>query len=102
MATPGARSKRTNDQWTFLTNHCHVLICITSDPSMRMRDLADKVGITERAVQRIVADLRDAGYLSLERRGRRNHYDVHTLRSMRHPVEGHCMVSELLDAIKTC
>ena len=102
MATTGARSKRTNDQWTFLTNHCHVLICIAADPTVRMRDLSEKVGITERAVQRIVADLRDAGYLSLERRGRRNHYDVHTLRPMRHPVEGHCLVSELLAAIETC
>ena len=102
MATTGTMSKRTNNQWTFLTNHCHVLICIVSDPTMRMRDLADRVGITERAVQRIVADLRDAGYLSLERRGRRNHYDVHTLTPMRHPVEGHCLVSELLDAIEAC
>ena len=102
MATAEVMSKRTNDQWTFLTNHCHVLICIASDPTLRMRDLAARVGITERAVQRIVADLRDAGYLSLERRGRRNHYDVHTLRPMRHPVEGHRLVSELLDTIEAC
>ena len=97
----GAAS-RTNDQWTFLTNHCHVLICIANDPTKRMRDLAVEVGITERAVQRIVADLRDAGYLSLERQGRRNHYDVHTRMPMRHPGEGHCRVSQLLGAIQTC
>jgi len=102
MATAEVGSKRTNDQWTLFTNHCHVLICIASDPTLRMRDLAARVGITERAVQRIVADLRDAGYLSLERRGRRNHYDVHTLRPMRHPVAGHCFVSELLDTIEAC
>ena len=75
---------------------------IAADPTLRMRDLAARVGITERAVQRIVADLRDAGYLSLERRGRRNHYDVDTLRPMRHPVAGHCLVSELLDTIEAC
>ncbi len=88
-----------NGKWTFLSNHTHVLICIVKDPTVRMRDLADEVGITERAIQRIVADLRDAGYLSLERQGRRNHYLVHTQRPMRHPVESHCLVSELLDPI---
>ena len=88
--------------WTFLSNHAHVLICVVGDPHIRMRDLASQIGITERAVQRIVAELRDAGYLSLERRGRRNHYDVHTLRPMRHPVEGHRLVSELLDTIEAC
>jgi predicted transcriptional regulator len=88
-----------NGKWTFLSNHTHVLICIVKDPTVRMRDLADEVGITERAIQRIVADLRDAGYLSLERKGRRNHYLVHTQRPMRHPVESHCLVSELLDPI---
>jgi hypothetical protein len=95
-------SESTNDRWTFLTNHCHVLICIANDPTMRMRDLAVEVGITERAVQRIVADLRDGGYLSLERQGRRNHYCVQTHMPMRHPVEGHCFVSQLLEAIQTC
>jgi DNA-binding IclR family transcriptional regulator len=88
-----------NHQWTFLSNHTHVLICIARDPTMRMRDLAAEVGITERAVQRIVADLRDTGYLSFERRGRRNHYLVHTHMPMRHPVEGHCNVSDLLDTV---
>ncbi len=85
--------------WTFLSNHTHVLICIAKDPTMRMRDLAAEVGITERAVQRIIADLRDAGYLSLERQGRRNHYQVHTHMPMRHPVESHCLVSEILEAV---
>ncbi|MCL7960790.1 MAG: winged helix-turn-helix domain-containing protein [marine benthic group bacterium] len=93
---------RTNGRWTFLTNHSHVLICIVNDPTMRMRDLAAEVGITERAVQRIVADLSDAGYLTPERRGRRNHYHVNLGLPMRHPVEGHCLISELLNAIQTC
>ena len=87
-----------NQKWTFLSNHTHVLICIAKDPTVRMRDLATEVGITERAIQRIVADLRDAGYLSLERQGRRNHYLVHTHMPMRHPVESHCLVSELIEA----
>ena len=85
--------------WTFLSNHAHVLICIVRDPHVRMRDLASQIGITERAVQRIVAELRDAGYLSLERRGRRNHYEVHTHLPMRHPIERHCATQNLLDAI---
>ncbi|MGB5303154.1 MAG: winged helix-turn-helix domain-containing protein [Gemmatimonadota bacterium] len=91
---------RTNGNWTFLSNHSHVLICIVGDPTMRMRDLATRVGITERAVQRIVSDLRDAGYLTPERRGRRNHYHVNLRLPMRHPVEGHCLVSELLEALQ--
>lgn len=88
-----------NQKWTFLSNHTHVLICIIKDQTVRMRDLAEEVGITERAIQRIVADLRDAGYLSLERQGRRNHYLVHTHTPMRHPVESHCLVSDLLEPI---
>ena len=90
---------RQNNHWTFLSNHTHVLICIARDPTARMRDLAEAVGITERAVQRIVADLKAAGYVSYERHGRRNHYLVHTDIPMRHPVEEHCHVSELLDTV---
>jgi DNA-binding IclR family transcriptional regulator len=75
------------EQWTFLTNHAHVLLCIASDPAMRLRDVASNVGITERAAQRIVADLVDAGYLSRERIGRRNHYKLHPELALRHPNE---------------
>lgn len=88
--------------WTFLSNHAHILISIARDPRIRMRDLALEIGITERAVQRIVAELRDAGYLSLERRGRRNHYEVHAHLPMRHPIERHCAASVLLDVILNC
>ena len=88
--------------WTFLSNHAHVLICIVRDPHVRMRDLASQIGITERAVQRIVAELRDAGYVSFERQGRRNHYEVHTDLPMRHPIEEHCAARNLLDAILDC
>lgn len=82
--------------WTFLTNHSHVLICIARDPTMRTRDLAVQVGITERAVQRIVADLVEAGYLARERVGRRNRYVIQHGRYLRHPVEAHRRVSDLL------
>ena len=82
--------------WTFLTNHSHVLLCIAQDPEIRLRDVADKVGITERAVQRIVAELEEAGYLDHERVGRRNHYEVHSDLPLRHPLEDHLEVGALL------
>lgn len=64
--------------WSFLTNHAQVLVCISEDPGIRLRDLGEKIGITERAAHRIVVDLVDAGYIVRERRGRRNHYLVRT------------------------
>ena len=82
--------------WTFLTNHSHVLICIAADPALRLRDVAERVGITERAVQRIVADLEEAGVLTRVRDGRRNHYEVHGDVPLRHPVESHRHVTDLL------
>lgn len=82
--------------WTFLTNHSHVLICIAEDASSRSRDIAARVGITERAVQRIVMELCDAGYVTKIREGRRNRYSVHLDRPLRHPVEGNCSASQLL------
>ncbi len=82
--------------WTFLTNHAHVLICIMREPQARIRDLAQEVGITERAVQRIVADLEEAGYVTHERDGRRNVYRVRGNLPLRHPVEKHRKVAELL------
>ena len=82
--------------WRFLSNHTQVLLCIQRDPNVRFRDIAQMVGITERAAQRIVADLIEAGYVESERIGRRNHYRVNTDVSMRHPAqEGHD-VGELL------
>ncbi|SRR6266545_20759 len=66
-ATPG---------WTFLTRHAQVLLCIAEDPGIRLRDIGARVGVTERAAHRIVGELEAAGYISRERRGRRNHYTV--------------------------
>jgi len=82
--------------WTFLSNHAHVLILIGQDPDLRLRDLALKVGITERAVQRIVRELVEAGYLSITKDGRRNHYDVIPGKELRHPVEAGVTVEALL------
>jgi predicted ArsR family transcriptional regulator len=84
-------------RWTFLTNHAHVLLAIAGDPSVRMRDVAARVGVTERAVQMIVADLVADGYLVRSRVGRRNHYVVNRAGPFRHPAESHHRVGELLE-----
>ena len=84
------------NRWTFLTNHAHVLILIYSDPDMILRQIAQIVGITERAVQRIVHELEEEGYLVRERVGRRNHYSVVLDRPLRHPVEANHSIGELL------
>lgn len=85
--------------WTFLSNHAHVLLLIARDPATKLRDVATQVGITERAVQRIVADLEAAAYLERERTGRRNHYRVHPELPLRHPIESHTEVGALLRLI---
>lgn len=82
--------------WTFLTNHGHVLLAISDDPHARLRDVAARVGITERAAQLIVADLERGGYLRKRRVGRRNHYTVVRGRHFRHPAEADHSVDELL------
>jgi len=87
--------------WDFLTNHAHVLVCLRRDPTARMRDVAAAVGITERAAQRIVAELEEGGYLSRERDGRRNRYVLHKGGSLRHPLEGSHTVDELLNLLAT-
>jgi DNA-binding MarR family transcriptional regulator len=85
--------------WTFLTNHGHVLLCISRCPEVRLRDVAEDVGITERAAQRIVADLVNEGYLTRVRVGRRNQYQVHTERHLRHPVEEKAQIAALLNLV---
>lgn len=86
-------------QWTFLTNHAHVLVCLAADATARLRDVADRVGITERAVQHIVADLEAEGLLTRTREGRRNRYALHLGVPLRHPVEAHVQVGELMQLI---
>jgi DNA-binding MarR family transcriptional regulator len=85
--------------WTFLTNHAHVLIAISRDRALRQREIADLVGITEGAVQRILHELEDAGYLRRERIGRRNRYEVVAETSLRHPLERDHTIAEILDAV---
>ena len=99
MGEENAPNKTTVPDWTFLSNHAHVLLCIAQEPEVRLREVADRVGITLRAVQRIVADLENGGYLSRVREGRRNRYELYPDRPFRHPVEAHRDVSLLLDLI---
>ena len=82
--------------WTFLTNHSHVLLCLAEDAEARVRDVADRVGITERAVQKILQDLETAGVIERQRSGRRNHYTLHADHRFHHPIEAHCRVNDLL------
>src|SRR4026208_2552998 len=85
--------------WTFVTNHTQVLLCIAREPDIRLRDIAARIGITERAAQRILADLVDAGYVKRQRQGRRNRYAVNPDLRMRHPAqEGHD-IGEILDLL---
>ncbi|MFO7821573.1 MAG: winged helix-turn-helix domain-containing protein [Lentisphaeria bacterium] len=85
--------------WTFLTNHAHVLLCLVNSPSMLMRDIAVKVGITERAVQRIIADLRDENYITPHRDGRRNSYEINTGQHLKHSIEEHRRIADLIRLI---
>lgn len=85
--------------WTFLSNHTHVLVCLAEDPEARLRDVSARVGITERAVQKIVADLEAAGVLERHRIGRRNRYRIFMDRPLRHPIEADCTVGALLATI---
>lgn len=82
--------------WSFLTNHARVLLCIAQDPGVRLRDIGDRVGITERAAHRIVDELVDAGYLSRTRIGRRNHYVVHRTRPLPDSLVREQSVGDLL------
>ncbi|MGB0409765.1 MAG: helix-turn-helix transcriptional regulator [Opitutales bacterium] len=85
--------------WNFFTNHAHVLICLARNPEQPLREVALSVGITERAVQRIVAELEGAGYIERERVGRQNHYSIHTEGRLRHPLEAHRSIGDLLDVV---
>lgn len=83
-------------RWTFLTNHGHVLVCLARSPELRLREVAQKVGVTERSVQRIVADLEEAGFLTRHRSGRQNEYEIDVDRPMRHAVEADSTVGAFL------
>lgn len=85
--------------WTFLTNHSHVLLSIWQQPDIKVREIAQVVGITERAVMRIIRELHDAGFLSIEKSGRENRYTVVTGLPLRHPLEKNHTVGELLETL---
>lgn len=85
--------------WNFFTNHAHVLICLARKPMQPLREVALSVGITERAVQRIVAELEEAGYLERKRIGRQNEYIIHADGRLRHPLEAHRCIGDLLDVV---
>lgn len=86
--------------WTFLANHAHVLLALAREPGSRLRDVAEQVGITERAAQRIVRDLAEAGYIERRRVGRRNEYAINSRLPLRHPMERQHQIGELLDLLR--
>ena len=93
------RKSATAPGWDFLTNHAHVLTCVANDPGIRLRDIADAVGITERAAHRILSELVEEGYVLRERQGRRNHYQVVPELPLRHPLVQEREVGDLLEVL---
>lgn len=85
--------------WTFLSNHAHVLLCVARDATMRLRDIASEVGITERAIRHIISDLEEVGYVERVRIGRRNSYRIDKSLHLRHPIEKHKTIADLIHAI---
>jgi predicted transcriptional regulator len=85
--------------WTFLSNYAHVLVCLAKNPEARLRDVAERVGITERSTQRLITHLDEAGILTRVKHGRRNSYYINTNAHLRHPIEEDCTVGELLKLV---
>jgi len=96
---PAEASAARSRHWTFLSNHAHVLICLARDPHIRLRDVAERIGITERAVLSIVSDLEAEGLVKRRREGRRNAYELDLDHPLRHPEERHRRVGELVALI---
>ncbi|MEM9646278.1 MAG: winged helix-turn-helix domain-containing protein [Planctomycetota bacterium] len=97
-SSPSTRSAA--KPWTFLSNHTHVLIVLNSKSDLILREVADRVGITERAVQRIVQDLEEGGFIRREKVGRTNRYEILPKSRLRHPIESHRTIGELLQMIQ--
>jgi DNA-binding IclR family transcriptional regulator len=93
-------SREDGKPWTFVTNHTQVLLSLADDPHIRLRDVASRVGITERATQRILADLVEAGYVQRTREGRRNVYTINRQRMMRHEAQVDHEIGGLLDLLQ--
>lgn len=96
----GRKTKESSHSWTFLSNHAHVLVCLHRDSHARIRDIAEAVGITERAVHLILSDLESEGIVERVREGRRNRYRLHTGAPLRHPLEERRTVRELLRMVE--
>ena len=94
-------SKTTSGTWTFFTNHAHVMILLAQYPEMVLREVAIKVGITERAVQKIVADLEETSFIKKERVGRSNRYKLLLNKPLRHPIEAHKTAKEVISLINS-
>src|SRR5690349_16687188 len=90
---------RPTGTWGFLTNHAHVLLCVARDPQSRARDIAEHVGITERAAQRILSDLIADGYVIRTKVGRRNDYEINPRGQLRHPVLRDLSIGTLIDVL---
>lgn len=99
LAAHSARVENEDKTWTFLTNHTHVLVLLYANSDLSLREVALQVGITERAVQRIVADLEEGGFVKREKIGRKNHYTVIKNKALRHPVEAHKKIGDLLNLV---
>jgi DNA-binding MarR family transcriptional regulator len=93
-------TESTGSGWTFLTNHGHVLLSIAKNPNLRLRDIAELVGITERSTQGIIADLAAGGYIEIKRDGRCNIYTTRPEKHLRHPIESHKQVADLIGLIE--
>ncbi|MDC8974356.1 helix-turn-helix transcriptional regulator [Mycobacterium marinum] len=102
-ARAGKQSRPRNSDsergWTFLTNHGHVLLCVSVSGHLTARELSMRIGITERSVQTILADLTDEGYLIKSKDGRRNVYTLNPKGRLRHPLEASHTVGELIEAL---
>lgn len=96
---PVVSSETPGGHWTFLSNHSHVLVLLSRNPSMVLREVALAVGITERAVQRLIADLEAGGVIERQKVGRQNYYRIRTKQPLRHAIESHRTVGELLALI---
>ncbi len=93
------KTSKSSSRWTFLTNHAHVLVLLNNESCLVLREVAARIGITERAVQKIVHDLIEGGFVKCERIGRKNSYKVKKNQPLRHSIESHCMIGELLQLI---
>lgn len=89
-----------SSKWTLLSNHGHILVALSKDPALRIRDLVDSIGITERSVRAIISDLEEGGYLRIMKNGRRNEYQIIESANFRHPAEASYQVNLLLKIFK--